>query len=307
MAYFARQKRQSRFYWAELGFMALGLLGLQPSLFTNLLASAQSRTNSYAYAHYPTQQGQVSRGYENLPSHQFAWYLPAYSTIPSNPSNGWQPVNPQYPYAQQQLYSAPPQQYVTTQPYSSAQPYSSSQPYVATSPYAATYPTIANQPNGGSPAYSAFQQPNNTPLTPYLQNSYSQPFLTSNNGTSNFPTQQFYSASPSYAQHHDFQPARPSYPNGSQNSVNYLAQAASSNNGSVSQPNTYYSQPQTNLNSASYPYNAIAPRLTQNQLFENGASSNYNGSTSAQNYLNQTNAGNSSSFQRYRAPSPLYR
>jgi len=155
-------------------------------------------------------------------------------------------------------------------------------------------------------AYDAFQQPN-TPLSPYSQQSYSQPFLPTNSATTNLLAQQFNTASPSYAQQHDFQPARPSFPNGSQNSTNYLAQAVSSNNWSTSQPNTYYSQPKTNLNNALNPYNAIAPRLTQNQLFENGASSNYSGSNSAQNYLNQSNAGNSSSFQRYLAPSPLYR
>ena len=171
-------------------------------------------------------------------------------------------------------------------------------------------PYIAMQPYKVTQNYGALQQPNNTSLSPYLQhnyaqpsysqNSYSQPFLPASNSGNSLLAQQFNTASPSYAQQHDFQPARPSYANAGQNPSNYLAQAVSSNNWSASQPMTY---PTNVLNQ----YNAIAPRLTQNQLFENGASSNYNGSTSAQNYLNQSNTGNSSSFQRYRAPSPLYR
>lgn len=303
MAYFAGQKRQSRFYWAELGFMALGLLGLQPSLLTNLIASAQSRTNSNSDPRYLTQQGQAMRGYENFPSNQVASYLPAYTTVPPTPVFGWQQqVSPQQTNAQQLLYSAPQQLYnAPQQPYSTATQYSTTQPYST------------------SQAYGAFQQPNHMPLTLYSQNSFSQPFLPTNNPTTNLLSQQFNSAPLSYAQQHDFQPARPSYSNGGQNSTNYLAQAVSSNNWSASQPNTYagntntylpstgYSQPKTYQNNAMNPYNVIAPRLTQNQLFENGASSNYNGSTSAQNYLNQSNAGNSNSFQRYRAPSPLYR
>ena len=48
MAYFARQKRQSRFYWAELGFLALGLLGLQPSLIINLIMGSQAKSSPNA-------------------------------------------------------------------------------------------------------------------------------------------------------------------------------------------------------------------------------------------------------------------
>jgi len=47
MAAFVRQKRQSRFYWAELGFMVLGLFGLQPTLFTNFLLGTQAKQPSF--------------------------------------------------------------------------------------------------------------------------------------------------------------------------------------------------------------------------------------------------------------------
>ena len=299
MVYFARQKRQTRFYWAELGFMALGLLGLQPSLFTNLIKGSQSKASTLTDSFYPTQQGQSSRGYAYLPSpQQFESYSPAYAEFLANQGNGWQQqaVAP-YPYASQQPYSAPQQFYAAAQPYAATQPYSTTlQAYTAQQ-----------------------QQPYTAAQSLYPQPDYSQPLRNPTNTAANSYSQQ-YGAAPSKYQQYGFQPAQPSHANASQNSTNYLAQAnagyspagygasgaalptaVSSNNWSASQPNLYGGV----QNSGSSPYNALAPRLTQNQMFENGSNPNYYGSTSAQSFPNLS--GSSSSFQRYRAPSPLYR
>jgi hypothetical protein len=321
MAYFARQKRQTRFYWAELGFMALGLLGLQPSLFTNLIKGSQSKSIALTDDSYPKQQGQSLRGYAYLPTHQqFESILPAYAEFPANQVNGWQqPAVASYPYASQQLYNLPQpypttQPYAVTQPYSTTQHYAATQPYTATLPYTATQPYPTTQPNSTAlQPYSALQQPYTGAQSLFPQPDYSQPLRNLTNTAANSYSQQ-YGTAPSKYHQNGFQPAQPSHANGSQNATSYLAQAnagyspagygasgVSSNNWSASQPVLYGG----GQNSGSNPYNAFAPRLTQNQMFENGSNSNYYGSTSAQSFPNQS--GSSSSFQRYRAPSPLYR
>jgi hypothetical protein len=66
MAIYARQKRQTRFYWAEIGFMILGLLGLQPALFTSLLSSTPAKTTSYPETTYPSLHQPTLDSYKDL-------------------------------------------------------------------------------------------------------------------------------------------------------------------------------------------------------------------------------------------------
>ncbi len=304
MAYFARQKRQSRFYWAELGFMALGLLGLQPSLFTNLLTGSASKLQAPAEAQYQTQLSQAMRGYEYMSAPQFASYSPFYPNVTNNPFYGKQTLASSLaPLTQQPFYNTP-------QPV-----YTMLQPYAAPTYFAPTH--VAPQTYNTAQSYYGAAQPNFANIPPYSpsnysQQSYSQPFLPASNSSSNYFAQQpLYNTPSSLYQQNEFQPAKPVYSNGSQNS------AVSSSNWTASQPSLYAGNsnsyaPQVG-NSRSYQnyatnlHDATAPRLTQNQMFANGVNANNYGPTSSQDYRNKPHLGGNSSFPSYRTPSPLYR
>ena len=239
MAHFSRQKRQSRFYWAELGFMALGLIGLQPGLFTHLIFGSPSRPTSYDDSHYQAflnpalNQIQTLDHYRDWPQTYLASYHPApsiYGTVGSN--QGW---------ASSQL------------------------------------PTSSYLP---STSYSQ---------SPYLTSQFPQPSI--------YP--------------------QPAAPTGWQNQATYVAQ---SNNGytqpslaaSGYQPSVAY-QPSSYPNTLTSAYNGLATTATQQPLFDTSYNSNYNtgtakASSSALNYPYQPNAANTSTWQRYRAPTPpIYR
>ena len=250
MAHFTRQKRQSRFYWAELGFMALGLLGLQPGLFTHLIFGSPSRPSSYDDSHYQAfsnqalSQIQELDHYRDWPQTYLASYHPTQQISPgqfSHPSTYAQP--------QQQLYAQLP-----------------------------AYP-----------------------------------------GTAAYPHQQNYS--PQSANYHQqlqyAQSMPPIAAAGWQNQATYVAQ---SNNG-YTQPSLAASgyQPTATYPPSSYPnaftsaYNGSATRATQQPLFDTSTNSTYNtgtakASSSALNYPYQPNTANTSTWQRYRAPTPpIYR
>ncbi|AMV30957.1 hypothetical protein VN12_02500 [Pirellula sp. SH-Sr6A] len=92
------RKKNSRFYWAELGFLALGLVGLNPSLLTDLLIGST----------VPVPQ--------NIPSQPLYGYPPPtsapYGAYPGNPytDNGWHGATPNYQptaYFPQSSYANP--------------------------------------------------------------------------------------------------------------------------------------------------------------------------------------------------------
>lgn len=93
------RKKNSRFYWAELGFLALGLVGLNPTLLTDLLIGSTVPAPSTA---------PVSPFYGHPTS------APAYSPYGAYPPNtfaptGWNGANQAYPqsaYFQQTGYGA---------------------------------------------------------------------------------------------------------------------------------------------------------------------------------------------------------
>ncbi len=186
MAHFVRQKRQSRFYWAELGFMALGLLGLQPSLFTNLILGSQPRSNPF----HSTLQNQPFDPYRDLSATHLASYYPTQSSIglPAI-AQGWPHYTPptygQNPASGQPTYGQPTYGQLQQNPY--AQPFQQlnahSQTVPTTGLYAQQNYTTPSAFNSQVPQYAQYSS------TPQLSMSYggqNQPtyFAQANNGYS---------------------------------------------------------------------------------------------------------------------------
>jgi len=205
MASFVRQKRQTRFYWAELGFMALGLLGLQPSLFTNFLLGTQSKPSSAIDTNY-TSISQSADAYKDWASSQLNSLLTQHAGPLITPQ-GWAPApitssyvpstsyNPTANTAQH-AYAAPPaygqQQAATHQNYAPAS-------------YAQQAPVHGQ--NGQQSAYMAQTTPN-----PFYSN---QPYpnYPSNQSNATFgQTGNPYSQTPNGSMSTPFQTATPGYP-----------------------------------------------------------------------------------------------
>ena len=221
MAAFIRQKRQSRFYWAELGFMALGLLGLQPALFTNFLMGTQSKP-AYNDASYANPQLQSFEIYKDWAASQLASILTHGQAGPVNTGNGWlpQPVgtNGALPSTTFAPNNFVPNQVAAN--YTHPSPYAQQQ---YTYPQQ-TYPqqTYAQQPHSQSAAYGqgAYGSPTYGSPT-YAQAPY------------NYPTQNLAASPQNYA-------AQPTYSNhasSNQNQAAYMAQA--------NPPYSAYGQPQS--------------------------------------------------------------
>ncbi len=256
MAHFARQKRQSRFYWAELGFIALGLLGLQPGLFTHLIFGPPARPSSYDDSRYQAFSNQALSQFQGLDNDRdrsqtyLASYHPAQSIYAGQ-------------FAQPSFYAQPQQQSYAQLP--------------------AYTETAANQQLQYYPPQSA-----------------------------NYQQQLQYAQS-----------VQPNPATGWQNQATYVAQ---SNNGytptglsaSGYQPAQTY-QPTATYQPNSYPnaltsgYSGLATRPLQQPLFDTSTNSTYNtgpgnAASSALSYPYQPNSANTSTWQRYRAPTtPIYR
>jgi hypothetical protein len=326
MAYFARQKRQTKTYWAELGFMALGLFGLQPGLFTSLLTPSHAKLSAFSEPYYATYQGRpplAYSDYSNSSALAIASNLYGPSTgswVQSQPNSAStflpaiSPLQPTYNlnqlgmYAQQPLYSQAAYNPSFLLP-NYSQPYSN-------------LPNLAQSVSSGQNPYQSTQLSYNQPNSQagYSQQSYGQPTYPQSYSQSNLASQNSYP-----------QPAQPTYlqnQNAWQNSANYIAQtfpgysAASPGSGQYANnvgsylPNSAY-RSTSYSGSRANPYNTYEPYPAQPSLFGSGTGSTaYNansyytgsnyGSSSAQNYPYQT--ASSGGWQRYLAPSsPLYR
>jgi hypothetical protein len=184
MSTFARQKRQPRTYWAELGFMALGLVGLQPSIITNLLQSAPAKVASYVEQNGYQVSPESLDQYRNWAASQLTALVHPSQNGPINTGNGWSPAPvasnsylPSTNYAQ-------PSAYVAQQPgvgqYSPYGNQNSNQynNYQTAQPHAYSMQTNASQPNAnpstyGQPYYGQQQTYNQQPLYGQQQaNSY---------------------------------------------------------------------------------------------------------------------------------------
>ena len=294
MAHFSRQKRQSRFYWAELGFLTLGLLGLQPSLFTNLLAKSQSKLSSYQpafhnqeFPYYP-----AFDSYRDWTNTQLSSYMPTQQTIgPENQNQRWFPsqtvtsaLHPtSYPqsaflagqFAQPSTYALSQQQLFAQQP-----------------GYAGT---------GLNPHYLG-NAPQSTNYHPQQQTTQSMQQAVSNAWQNHAAS--LAATSSGYANNGYTNPNASGYGNlSSSQPTNY-----GSNNGSY-QPNAAY-QPYSNI--AANAYGGLAPSLAQQPLFESGYNTNYRTGTAitgsaAQNYPYMPNTTGSGAWRPYRPATSIYR
>lgn len=293
MAAFVRQKRQSRFYWAELGFMALGLLGLQPALFTSFLMGTPKSTNP-ADANYVSPQVQAVESWAasqltNLLNNSLAGG-------PVNTGTGWmpQPVSGQVPST-----NYTPSTYQTN---NYAQPYYNQQPTATTAqqPYYASTQHPGTQYSGAQYSGTQHTQPQ------YAQGAYAQ---------------QNYAQQPYYA------PTSPTAGTNTawQNQAAYMAQAPVYNNQQGTWANNANTQPQAA--SHAYSNGGYAPTTpggyaapTTNYQYPTATSPNTFGATSApQQYAptgyaaqaypyqptapNTYHAANPGPLQRYQPPS----
>ncbi|MCY2985414.1 MAG: hypothetical protein NTY15_17440 [Planctomycetota bacterium] len=293
MAHFARQKRQTKTYWAELGFMALGLFGLQPGLFTSLLTPSQTKFSAATDPYLSAYQSRPASGYSEYPPTHNTSQLGAFTQ---------QLLSTQAAYNPSYLLSNDSQAY-------SSQPILSQAFPAGQNAYQATPQFSYNQPSA--------------------QTGFSQQSFGQQTNLQSYPQSQNLAAQQNYQQYQ--QPVQTTYQQNQiawPNPANYVAQAHSgysaassgsglyANNGVNYQPNSAY-QLSSYSGARNNPYSAYEPYPPQQSLFGNGTGStafnsngyhtgsNY-GTTSAQNYPYQT--ANTGGWQRYLAPgSPLYR
>ena len=83
MVFTSSRKKNSRYYWLELGFMALGVILWNPSMITDLL---ESKGTAVVQNQYPSQSNYAwnTRGYPGQPNAQNPYQLTSY--YPSNDS-----------------------------------------------------------------------------------------------------------------------------------------------------------------------------------------------------------------------------
>ncbi len=278
MAHFARQKRQSRFYWAELGFMALGLLGLQPSLFINLIMGSQTKSNPFQ----STLPNQTFDVYRDLPATHLASYYPAqpFLGLPSL-AQGWPPNTPPS-YGQNLTYGQ-----LAQNPFrQSGQQFNTSS---QTFPTSGSY--VPQQNYSNLAAYNPQQYAQYSP-TPQFASSY---------GGQNQPAY-LAQANTGY-----------SWP-GTANSDQWSALQSNNYDNRVGnfQPGAMYADNPNSI-SGSYPYNALTPRTSPRSLFDSGyGSNNYvagrtNTASSSQTYGYPSSSSKPSAWQRYQPNNPTYR
>ncbi|HUP77382.1 MAG TPA: hypothetical protein VM260_02395 [Pirellula sp.] len=294
MAHFSRQKRQSRFYWAELGFLTLGLLGLQPSLFTNLLAGSQSKLSSFKpvfhnqeYPYYP-----AFDGYWDWMNIQQSSYMPTQSTIgPENQNQRWFPS-----------------QTVTSALHPTSYPQSTflAAQYAQPSTYVLSQPQLFAQ----QPSFAG------TGLIPHYLGNAPQ---STNYHPQQHTTQSMQQAVPYGWQNHAASLAATSsgyanngYTNSNASGYGNLFSAQPTNYGSNTgsyQPSAAY---QHSSHNGADSYGGLAPSLAQQPLFESGYNTNRRTGTAitgtaAQNYPYMPNSTSSGAWRPYRPATSIYR
>ncbi len=338
MAYFARQKRQTKTYWAELGFMALGLFGLQPGLFTSLLTPSQAKYSADTDPYYSTYQNRPSSSYSDY------WSSPSLAlaaNLYGGNTGGWPQSQPYVASTLLPVTSTLQPSFLTAQ-YAQTpnlsqlgayaqQPLYSQAAYNPYSPpnYSQPYSNQSNLPQSFSSGQNPYQTTQFSYNQPTTQAGFNQQSYGLQSYPQTYPQSQNLASQLSYQQYQ--QPTQPTYQQNQgtwQNSASHVAQtypgysATSSgsgiyaNNGGSYQSNSAY--PASNYSGApTNPYSAYEPYSPQQSLFSSGIGStaynsnsyytgSNNGTSSAQNYPYQT--ANSGGWQRYRAPgSPLYR
>ncbi len=158
MAIFGRQKRQPRTYWAELGFMILGLLGLQPTLFMSLLQGTPEKVANYAEQNGYSVSPQSLEAIRDWTTSHLTGLLPHSQQGPMSTPNGWAPV-PVQASGGLPSTSYTPSGYLASQ--SMTQPYPMQNTYGTAAGYA-QQPATYGQPNYSQPGYgqSNFGQSN---------------------------------------------------------------------------------------------------------------------------------------------------
>ncbi len=154
MAIFGRQKRQPRTYWAELGFMILGLLGLQPTLFMSLLQGTPEKVANYAEQNGYSVSPQSLEVLRDWTTSHLTGLLPHSQQGPISTPNGWAPV-PVQASGTLPSTSYTPSGYLASQPM--AQPYSTQNAYGTPASYAPQPAAYGQNAVGyGQPNYGQF-------------------------------------------------------------------------------------------------------------------------------------------------------
>ncbi len=336
MAIFGRQKRQPRTYWAELGFMILGLLGLQPTLFMSLLQGTPEKVANYAEQNGYSVSPQSLEAIRDWTTSHLNGLLPHSQQGPMSTPNGWAPVPVQATGALPST-SYTPSGYLASQPMT--QPYPMQNTYGTAAGYAqqpATYGQTGagyGQPNYSQPGYSqpGYSQPNygqsnygqfgnaqagygqqpqygTNPANTYSANTYSANANPTNSFGNQYQTAQHPAVNPQtgYGYNNPYQ--TPGYNVPSSNQQPYYGGSSLNANanpygasGPAGATNSYNSNNTwsraTPLGSSTGGSGFGAPSYSQSYPPANYSASQFNGT--------QPNAG---TWQRYQSPgSPLYR
>ncbi|MCY3006049.1 MAG: hypothetical protein NTV29_08725 [Planctomycetota bacterium] len=156
-----RRRKKRRFYWVELGFLILGLIGLRPEILTELFPNNRPRptANFYSPVYNPAQTlHPANNGYDPSGQPLLSYSYPqAYAAAAwSNPS--WNAYSSPYPPQAQpnSPYRPDPNLYdpnrIASNPAQMTSRYAANPAYP--SPYSSGYPQNAypSQPAGQSPA-----------------------------------------------------------------------------------------------------------------------------------------------------------
>lgn len=180
-----RRRRKQRFYWAEIGFLILGLIGLRPSIVSEIFSmrpTMESRAPRNTNTFYDTTQPWAQPSVQQSQAFTYPTPLPgALSYTPDRPtqyqanyptsSNAWEPARSSkvtWPDAQLHNYvhtggttpnSAPPYYGAPMTAYGA--PMTAVAPHVASPYYGSAY---APSQNGGPPAVNGlrYQTPGTT-------------------------------------------------------------------------------------------------------------------------------------------------
>jgi hypothetical protein len=147
------RRKKRRFYWVELGFLLLGLIGLRPEILTELLPHHQNH-----YVPVPSPQTFLQPIYQVPEQQTHGYSYPAYYNHPQgqlayNP--GYQTAS--YPVANYPPASYPPATYLPANNYPPTQPRLASNPALNPSEVTSRYST-----NPGY-AYGSTSSNNSTP------------------------------------------------------------------------------------------------------------------------------------------------